>query len=206
MKQITAVAIAASLFATAGLAQAGPEYTEEELFEMADIVVDVEVTANECLSAVETSESIVRRYGHTLQTLEVIKGDAGDVMELVGTSTEWDPEIGEAGCSQAEYVLNEGWVGRLYLGQLADGSLQIVDWGGAVMDQEASSLAPLPACEPKSKDIDPLPQPDEDPSDTSGVANDQAGGCSTSGSAPASGAWLALSLLGLGFAAARRRR
>jgi len=208
MKTIATIAIAATIAATASTALAGPEYSAEELFEMSDVVADVEVSETVCSAANVVTEGVARSYGSSMTTLDVLKGELGDTFDYSVTAIEYNDEYGVAGCSSAEYILPQGWVGRVYLMNNGVDSYIIRDWGGAITDQEASAMHELPLCEPASAPSDPPvnpPEPNEpsNPDDLTMVQED-AGGCSMGGQGSNSTAWWMLA--GLGFMAARRRR
>jgi len=205
MKTFAACCIASVLTTLAASAVAGVELPEEDLLEMADVVAEVEVTATACVEAKDTADATIRSYGSTMTTLEVLKGELEDTFSYSVTQTEYDPDADMPSCTDAEYVLPQGWVGRVYLMNTGPGEYVIRDLGGAVVDQNASVMHELPVCEPQT-DMPCLDAScgnddltDSDPS----TGDASSGGCSVSGPADASAWWL---LAGLGVVAARRRR
>ncbi len=148
------VGIAALLLSS--IAAAGWKYhSEEELFDLADIVVDVEVAEVRCNSAWEQSGFTFRRYDNDLTTLNVIKGEVESSFALQTTDIAENFDIGP-GCGSGQTpLLPRGWSGRLYLVRDNDGSLvfAVADDGGvAVTDPYASVIHELPVCEPKADD------------------------------------------------------
>lgn len=221
-KSATASLTASLLAATvSSSAFAGPPpLSEEELFELADVVVEVESVGIACMgNSVETEWSIQRSYESELQPLELLKGDISmeNVLQYRVTSTEYTDEAGLPGCSSPEYVLPEGWVGTVYLMEQSDGTYAISEWGGADKDMEQSVTHAVPSCDvasPSDKDPgdpgDPN-DPNDDPTDSDDTEIDdemtvQPASCTVS-SVPASGTtgWMALGLAGAALAIARRR-
>ena len=207
----------ATLLLTTGLsinAQAGPEYTEEELFEMAELVVDVEVAETTCDGSIQTDENgnVTTSYQSELDVLSSSKGGAEGTIFYKTASTVWQPGYAPIGCSAPSVVLAAGWVGRLYLSEHADGAYRLLSWNAAVKDHEASIIEELPQCsapaDPSNPDQggDVGSEPGGDAGSTGAVA-EEASGCSigSAGSGAAGNGWLSLAFMGLGLFVARRR-
>lgn len=203
-----AVAAASAALFSSSIALAGPFYQEEELFEMADVVVDATVADIRCTGATAFGCSdtidpdvegtcIERNYGHELSTLNVLKGEIDETFALAGSEFEGF----EIGCSDASYVLPKGWTGRLYLSRGDDGTLSVVDWGTAVKDPDASVLHQLPVCEPKADPNDGQPE-------DSILTETPAQGCSLSAGTPATDprGFVSAVLVGLALMFGRRKR
>jgi len=196
-------------------AAGGQYYSEEELFDLADIVVDVEVTDVRCNSAWVQNSFTFRRYDNDLMTLDVIKGEVESSFALQTTDIQESINIGP-GCGSGQTpILPRGWSGRLYLVRNNDGSLVFAvadDWGVAVTDPYASVIHELPVCEPKADD-DPRVDINNDDSGDNGPTGSAsaARGCSvSSGSSSGSSSqggngFAALGLLGLVLVSRRRR-
>jgi uncharacterized protein (TIGR03382 family) len=216
MTNLRTVAFAVALSGTiSSAALAGPPPpTEAELFEMADVVADVETVSLDCAGLpVHGEYATVTSYEAQFQAVEILKGDAGEMLDYRVSSTEYE-EGGEAGCSSPEYVLPEGWVGRVYLQDAGDGTYVITEFGGAVVDAEASIMHEVPTCEitspgpdPQDPEADPDPQDPSaptDPTDETNSGGQQVAGCSASGTAP-NGSWFSLALAAAAVAGLRRR-
>ena len=203
-----------ALLTASSSALAGPsEYPEEELFEMADVVADVETVSLECNGApVEHEYAIETYYAATFRTLDVVKGSADEMIEYRVTRTFW--KEGELGCSAPEYVLPQGWVGRVYLHQVGD-HYEILDPGGAKIDAEASVTSEVPSCVSTSPETHPPTPPEEDEEivdddeinpETGMPFSADASGCSVSSTGSSSNAaWLAAALAALAVGLCRRR-
>lgn len=214
-----AVAAAAAAFFTSSIALAGPFYQEEELFEMAHVVVDATVADIRCTGATSWGCSdvldphvegtcIEQNYDHELTTLNVLKGEIDETFALAGSQIDRPPGI-DFGCMDPSYVLPKGWTGRLYLYRGSGGKLYVVDWGAAVKDPDASVLHQLPVCEPKA---DPNPKADPSPNDSEPEeptpAESPAQGCSLSAGTQATDprGFVSTVLLGLALMFGRRKR
>ena len=175
--------------------------------EMADVVADVEVIDTSC--GQEQSDWITS-YVSQLKTIEVIKGQATDVLSYNVAQTAEQP-----GCG-AQIVLAKGWVGRVYLQAYNDGTYGIEYSGGAVIDPQASILHELPVCQEPDPgphygpplDLSSDPEPTVDPADpaepTTASTTPPTAGCSAA--APRAHGWLSALLVGLALVAQRRRR
>lgn len=197
---LAVAAVSAALFSSS-IALAGPFYQEEELFEMADVVVDATVADIRCTGAKAFACSdtidpdvegtcIEQDYDHELTTLNVLKGEIDETFALAGSQIDRPAGI-DFGCMDPSYVLPKGWTGRLYLYRGSGGKLYVVDWGAAVKDPYASVLHQLPVCEPKA---DPNPN--------------AAQGCSLSAGTPANDprGFVSAVLVGLALMFGRRKR
>jgi hypothetical protein len=128
-------------------------YTEEELFELADIVVDAEVVEVRCNSAWHDGGFIYRRYDNDLMTLHALKGEVGRSFSMQTVDIIENGAIGPGCVSIQTPILPQGWSGRLYLVRNDDGNLGFAGGGSgmpAVKDPNASVVYELPVCEPKA--------------------------------------------------------
>lgn len=206
MKTNFALLASAIVMTTSSMAFAGPApMTAEELTELVDVVADVSVADTQCNGdAVEEQWGITSQYVSQLEVLEVVKGEVEGQLDYHVSSTEYDEEYGQPGCSSAEYVLPAGWVGRVYMTELEDGSYSIQYWGGAEKDVELSIVEEVPSCI-ASAPFDPSDPPQDPVDDDAGSVGAQ--GCSAAGGNSGNGApsWLLALPLALALGARRRR-
>jgi MYXO-CTERM domain-containing protein len=209
-KTITATCFVALTLSSS--AWAGPFYTEEELFELASVVADVEVLSTSCGEVTTYDYGVVTHYSSMVRTVQVLKGELPAEFDYRSHTTAYG-EGGEAGCSEAEHPVGQGWVGRAYLKEVGPEIYYVVDWGGMVGNEAESAPEPLPVCQEPAPPENPTEPSDptnpSDPSDPTSPtqttqSSTEAAGCSAGGNASTTGTWLAALALALGFG--RRRR
>lgn len=128
-----------------------PPKTEQELMEMSDLVVDAECVEIQCQGPpVEDAEKITTTYLSTLFPSFSYKGGMPNSIQIRGELYDWKnaPPIG----GWHQEPVPEGWVGKLYLEQLTDGTYTKVWWNAMEEDPNASHPQPLPSCEQEEVD------------------------------------------------------
>ena len=199
--------LASALVMTSGVAFAGPEpMTQEELTEAVDVVADIAVADTQCDGdAVQEEWGVTSTYVSQLEVFSVVKGDVEGLLNYRVSSTQYDEAYGQPGCSSAEYVLPAGWVGRVYLTELGDGTYSIEHWGGAEKNFEESLIEQVPSCIASTELPFDLRFDPTDNADDGDVASAEAQGCSAAGTRSDVPAWLFALPLALGIGLRRRR-
>ena len=176
---LVALALCAPAFAGVG-------YTEEDLMEMADVIIEGHVASAACVSATEASESMTSTYTATIVVDTVTKGDdLPSEITLQSTVVEWTGEDQPA-CSDNDSIHPEGEVARYYLMALTEpGHYKDAHWSSTI---SLAGSTPVAAPECAAGDIK------DDP-------NDPPKGCATV-AAPSIGGFLLAMLFGW----TRRRR
>jgi len=203
MRKSFAVSITLATILAGGTALAGPQPpTQEELMDLADLVVDVKVVDTVCDGdSVDEEWGTSTSYESDLEVLDVVKGQAEDFITYQVSETVYDEGYGQPGCSSPEIVLPAGWVGRLYLQGSSESGYAIEFFGAAEIDPEASVLEQLPDCSVTSTTYPADVEVEGDDTDTAGAQ-----GCSVTGAASSSNLWWCGIPLALVLGARRRRR
>ncbi len=148
----TAVVWATILCLSAGEARAvPPPKTDEELFEMSDIVVDAECIRISCEGPpVEDAEKVTTTYRSRLQVLQVYKGSPPGEFEILGQRIDWKgvPPVG----GWHQEPVPEGFVGKFYLERVRDDEYTKVWWNAIQEDEAASHPESLPSCSGSDQD------------------------------------------------------
>ena len=133
------------MFVTREASALPPPKSETELMAMADLVVDALCVAIVCDGApVEDAEKIVTSYQSTLEPSQVYKGSMPAMFVVEGYVEEWKNGSATPG-GWHQTPVAEGWSGKLYLQQNANGTYSEVWWNGMEEDS-TSDPQPLPSC------------------------------------------------------------
>lgn len=128
-----------------------PPKTEEEMMEMADLVVDATCVAIMCEGPpVEDSEKITTTYLSTLFPSFSYMGGLPNSLQIRGFMYDWKGDIPVGGWHQGP--VPEGFSGKFFLERLNDGTYSKVWWNGIIEDQESSDPKELPSCEEELPD------------------------------------------------------
>ncbi len=191
-----------------------PPKTDQELFDMADLVVDAECVAVTCEGPpIEDQDKVVTTYRSRLRVSKTYKGDTLSEFEILGQEFDWNGTTPVGGWHQQP--VPKGFVGKFYLQRLQDGTYTEVWWNAIQEDTTASHPDPLPACDAQDQDAGPVDAaptadggltdgaPTADASQNPGLADR---GCNCRTGTRSSPLALLVGLLFLGFARLRRRR
>ena len=141
-----ALVITATLLLWSHLAWALPApKTEAELMKAAVLVVDAKCVTIICDGKpVDDGQKIVTSYKSTLWPSKSYKGGLPNSLVIKGQNWKYKgvPPIG--GWHQEPVA--KGWVGKLYLKKLPDGTYTKVWWNASVPDKTSSKPDPLPLC------------------------------------------------------------
>lgn len=119
--------------------------TPAEMTAMADLVVDATCIQIVCEGPpVEDTEKFTTTYLSTLVASQTYKGTAPATFQIRGQHFEWKGIQPVGGWHQEP--VPKGWVGKLYLQLLADGTYSKVWWNAMEEDTGLSNPLPLPDC------------------------------------------------------------
>jgi len=132
------------LWSTEAAALPAPK-TEAELLQLSDLVVDAECVMVICDGKPVTDpQKTITNYLSTLWPSKSYKGGLPNSFQVRGAEYAWVgvPPVG----GWHQEPIKKGWIGKLYLAKLSDGTYTKVWWNANVEDSSKSNPQPLPSC------------------------------------------------------------
>jgi hypothetical protein len=165
-------------------AQAGVNLEEEEYLEMADIVVEGQVTASDCVGSAEDADTIQTDYRATIEVGTRIKGEsAPDVLTIQSRVVEYkgdQPSCGENG--------------RIHpSGETATYYLKVTDVDGVYKDVDQFSTYPSDDSAPNDAPVCDEGDEGDEGDDIAPIGEEK--GCSTLSTAPTLLFWVPMLVL-----------
>lgn len=147
--QVSSVSLGLFLLLLLGLAPAARAVpapkTPAEMTAMADLVVDATCIQIVCEGPpVEDTEKFTTTYLSTLVASHTYKGTAPATFQIRGQEFVWKGIQPVGGWHQGP--VPKGWVGKIYLQLLPDGTYTKVWWNAMEEDTSLSAPLPLPDC------------------------------------------------------------